>query len=414
MNWVNSTIGEYCPFIYGKGLPKIKRQEGKYPVYGSNGCVDYHNKFLVDGPGLIIGRKGSVGAVHLSEVPFWPIDTAFYVVKDSLGELRYTYYLLRSLGLEKMNSDSAVPGLNRENAHALKITIPATAADREVLGNSIAIFDKKISNNLKTNQNLEEMAQAIFKSWFVDFDPVQAKIKREQPVGMKEATAALFPESFVESNLGIIPEGWSEQPLGSLVDFMTGFAFKSKEFTDTGVRLARGDNVKEGRFHWGEKSRYWPNIASNIEKYQLKSGDILIGMDGSKVGKNWVRVNDSDLPCLLVQRVARLRGRGLIGSSMLEVIIGGDKFKAYVNNVKTGTSIPHISGNQIKEMPILFPNDGGKLFQEFEILLTPLAKRRELNNAQNERLSQLRDTLLPKLLSGEIELNQAKDLAEVD
>src|SRR5690606_30690831 len=143
--------------------------------YGSNGIVDYHNTSHVKGCGIIIGRKGSVGAVHLSKSEFWPIDTSFYIEKDSIEELYFTYYLLKSLGLEHMNSDSAVPGLNRDNAHALAIRIPENSDDRKLLGSWIAKFDEKIELNTQTNQTLEQIAQAIFKSWFVDFDPVKAK-----------------------------------------------------------------------------------------------------------------------------------------------------------------------------------------------------------------------------------------------
>src|SRR5690554_4325771 len=134
MNWIDTTIGDYCPFTYGKALPKTKRIAGPFPVYGSNGCVDYHIEELINSPGIIVGRKGSCGAVHLSDKPFWPIDTSFYLVKESLNELRFIYYLLKTLGLEDMNSDSAVPGLNRENAHSLKIRIPEKKEDRERLG----------------------------------------------------------------------------------------------------------------------------------------------------------------------------------------------------------------------------------------------------------------------------------------
>lgn len=176
MNWIETTVGEYCPFVYGKSLPKTQRTEGDIPVFGSNGCVDYHNKSYVNGPGIIIGRKGSVGAVHLSVEPFWSIDTSFYVEKESIDELKFTYYLLKSLGLKGMNSDSAVPGLNRENAHALPIRIPEKIQDREKLGQWISVYDSKIELNRQTNQTLEHIAQAMFKSWFVDFDPVRAKI----------------------------------------------------------------------------------------------------------------------------------------------------------------------------------------------------------------------------------------------
>ncbi|MGR3236620.1 restriction endonuclease subunit S [Vibrio vulnificus] len=357
---------------------------------------------------------GEVGIVDFDETVFLGQRIMQYRVDSSKLDPHFLLYSFLSSDLQHQfnmheGSGSVVSHIRVPDCSKFELNLPPLDVQKEIAG-VLKKLDRKISVNQQTNQTLEEMAQAIFKSWFVDFDPVKAKMKGEQPEGMDAATTSLFPEKLVESELGLIPEGWSEQPLGSLIDFMTGFAFKSKQFTEAGVRLARGDNVKEGRFYWGDKSRFWPEVTPELDKYHLKSGDILIGMDGSKVGKNWVRVNESDLPCLLVQRVARLRAKGLIGSSMLEVIIGGNKFKQYVENVKTGTSIPHISGKQIKEMPIIYPNDGGKLFQRFEEILRPLAHKRELNNAENQELAQLRDILLPKLLSGEIELGTTEAL----
>ena len=92
MEWIETTIREYCPLSYGKGLPQTKRIYGIYPVYGSNGIVGYHKEPNVTSHGIIIGRKGSVGAIHLSEIPFWAIDTAFYITKESLSELKFTYF----------------------------------------------------------------------------------------------------------------------------------------------------------------------------------------------------------------------------------------------------------------------------------------------------------------------------------
>jgi len=135
-------------------------------------------------------------------------------------------------------------------------------------------------------------------------------------------------------------------------------------------------------------------------------------MDGSKVGKNWVRVSSSDLPCLLVQRVARLRPINTVGSTLLEVLIGGEMFKRYVENVKTGTSIPHISGGQIKTYPIVNPRDYGMLFRKFETLFDAGGKKREENLTQTKLLTKLRDILLPKLLSGELRIPDAEKMAE--
>jgi type I restriction enzyme S subunit len=119
--------------------------------------------------------------------------------------------------------------------------------------------------------------------------------------------------------------------------------------------LARGDNVKEGQFEWGEKARYWPEMTPALERYLLNEGDVLLGMDGSKVGKNWVKVRQKDLPCLLVQRVARLRAKQTMDQEFLRYIIGNPQFREYIGRVCTGTSIPHISGGQIKSYEITLP-----------------------------------------------------------
>ena len=425
VGFVGSMTQEYVPtgvpFLRSKNIAEydIDWNDMKYV------SKEFHSKLsksvLKPGDVAIVrtGKPGTTCVVPADLVEANCSDIVIARVNAKLLNPHYLTYFMNAMAHGQVNAHvvgAVQQHFNVGSAKKIEIPLPSILEQEKVV-NVLKALDDKFKLNNQINQTLEQIAQTLFKSWFVDFDPVKAKMNGEQPKGMDAATASLFPEKLVESELGLIPEGWSVRPLGSLIDFMTGFAFKSKQFTESGVRLARGDNVKEGRFHWGDKSRYWPVVTPELEKYHLQSGDILIGMDGSKVGKNWVRVNESDLPCLLVQRVARLREKGLVGSSMLEVIIGGNKFKRYVENVKTGTSIPHISGKQIKDMPILYPNDGGKLFQRFEELLLPLAQKRELNNVENQELTRLRDTLLPKLLSGEIDLEnvqieQAKALAE--
>ena len=115
-DWVETTIGEFAPLSYGKGLSKTQRKSGNIPVYGSNGRIGTHDKPFVDSPGIIVGRKGSVGEIHYSSTPFWPIDTTFYVTAGPERDVRYTYYLFLWLDFRRMNSDSAVPGLNRDVA----------------------------------------------------------------------------------------------------------------------------------------------------------------------------------------------------------------------------------------------------------------------------------------------------------
>ena len=180
---------------------------------------------------------------------------------------------------------------------------------------------------------------------------------------------------------------WKETTIGEHIELATGNAFQSARFgltPDSGTLLARGDNVKEGEFEWGEKARYWPTLTPDLERYLLQEGDVLLGMDGSKVGKNWVRVRNRDLPCLLVQRVARLRAKPTMDQGFLRYIIGNPQFRDYVARVRTGTSIPHISGGQIRSYEIFLPPLAEQ--KAIAAVLGALDDKIELNRRMNATL----------------------------
>lgn len=152
--WEVVKFNKYVKFIYGAGLIKNKRIHGNYPVYGSNGIVGYHNEFLVKGPGVIIGRKGTIGAINWSEVSFWPIDTTYYVEADNKKiNLRWFFYKLQNLKLDKMNSATGVPGLNRENVYNLYISIP-NVSEQEKIAKIIFDVDSKIDVNKQIRNKL--------------------------------------------------------------------------------------------------------------------------------------------------------------------------------------------------------------------------------------------------------------------
>lgn len=161
----------------------------------------------------------------------------------------------------------------------------------------------------------------------------------------------------VHSWIGEIPASWVIKRAGHHIEFITGFAFKSDNFSfEKGIKLVRGDNVTEGKLRWGDKTRYWPEISHAYEQFLLCENDILIGMDGSKVGKNYAVVKSSDLPLLLVQRVARLRTDEHLSYKFLAHLIGSDLFRTWVNLVKTDPAIPHISPSDIRGFPLPFPS----------------------------------------------------------
>ena len=157
--------------------------------------------------------------------------------------------------------------------------------------------------------------------------------------------------------MGSIPSSWAIKRVGHHVEFISGFAFKSEFFSfDKGIKIVRGDNVTEGMLRWGDKTRYWPEVTKDLEQYLLKNNDILIGMDGSKVGKNYTVVRESDLPLLLVQRVARLRTDENLDYRFLSYLIGSELFRIWVALVKTDPAIPHISPADIRGFPLPYPS----------------------------------------------------------
>lgn len=431
MSWVDTTVGEYCPLVYGKSLPQHKRVKGETPVFGSNGCVDFHNESHVETHGLIIGRKGSVGEVHLSEVPFWPIDTSFYVTKDSLEELYFAYYLLKSLGLNKMNSDSAVPGLNRDNAHALKIKIPKLEEDRKKLGKWIAEFDKKIKLNNQINQTLEAMAQAIFKSWFVDFEPVKAKMavlqaggsqaeaelaammaisgktaellstmRTTQPEAYQQLTqtAALFPAAMQESELGEIPMGWESASVYEISDVIYGAPFKSNLFNTqgNGLPLIRiRDLVDESPGVYTEET--------HPKGYLVQNGDLLVGMDGEFRPYIW-----GGNHAWMNQRICCFKPKNEINSFFIKHSITNQL--NHLEKTATATTVIHLGKGDIDRFSYMKPLNI-ELIEKYSLIVNGLYNLIVVNKISVKSLTSLRDALLPKLLSGEFDLSARDEVA---
>ncbi|WP_079210625.1 restriction endonuclease subunit S [Brucella pituitosa] len=149
--WAVGRLDDVLELAYGKALPKGERKHGSVPVFGSGGIGGFHNKALVSGPSVIVGRKGTVGSLYWEDSSFFPIDTVFYV-KSKLP-MTYCYYLLQTLGLETMNTDAAVPGLNRNNAYRLDVLVPSDAVITE-FGKIASLLRSKITANVKENRTV--------------------------------------------------------------------------------------------------------------------------------------------------------------------------------------------------------------------------------------------------------------------
>ncbi|MGS6584960.1 restriction endonuclease subunit S [Vibrio diabolicus] len=282
--------------------------------------------------------------------------------------------------------------------------------NEDMVAKSLSDIASKMALNTQTNQTLEQMAQAIFKSWFEDFDPVKAKMNGGQPEGMDAATASLFPEKLVESELGLIPEGWEIQNTQDLFEVKDG-THDSPKKAEEGHYLVTSKHITKGKI---DTSSAYLISDADFDKVNQRSKvdtfDILLTMIGT-VGEVVV-VYDNPVEFAI-------KNVGLFKTSQRPELVWlfywhlqSFKMKHYLEVRMAGTTQQYLTLKTLRTIPVVLPSN--ELLAKFNEVMSPLMEKISDNHKQNQTLSNLRDTLLPKLLSGEIELGQAQELAEVE
>ena len=415
-NW--QVVGEFSPFVYGKGLPKHKRNPlGKFPVYGSNGVIGHHDEPLTDGSTVIVGRKGTVGAVHYSPIPCWPIDTTFFITGDEPALQRYKYYALKSLGLEYMNADSAVPGLNRDEAHARKVYVPDPSEQRAV-AHILGTLDDKIEFNHQMNHTLEEIAKAIFKSWFVDFDPVRAKAEG-RPTGLPSEISDLFPNELVKSEIGEIPKGWEVKTLGDC-----NFEIESGRRPKGGIDKSLDDGIPNvgaesidsiGKFDYAKVKHVTLEFASSVKKGWVKNYDVALYKDGGRPGQFIPRVGlyGEGFPFkkFLVNEHVFLLRSAMLGQFYLYYLVSSNAILDQL--IARGSAKAAQPGlNQEEVRTSYFKSPDSVALYAFNDIATPIVKRQLMLGKENLILQELRDTLFPNLISGALRMPDVNKFLE--
>jgi len=269
----------------------------------------------------------------------------------------------------------------------MQLPVPSPEKQRQLV-NEYRVLVDRINLYSRLIQNLEETAQAVYKEWFVDFEFPDANGKPyKSNGGVMEFNKELENE---------IPKGWRVGTLENISNQHMGFAFKGEQYvSDSGVTVLRGENVSERFLRWDNHKKWNDEIIPRMEKCYLKENDIVIGMDGSKVGKNWAIVSKYDLPLLLAQRVSCLRGKKQEYQNFIFYSMCILDFENYVSQVQTGTSIPHISGQQIFDFPILIPIKS--VINEFDKVVSKMVIHISNIVQDNKKLSEMKDLLLSKL-----------------
>lgn len=340
-NWISVALGKILTLEYGKGLKGDIRKDGEIPVYGSNGPVGFHDQKLVDGPGIIIGRKGSAGEVIFSEKDFFPIDTTYFV-KTNLDK-KYIYYLLKNTDLKKLVGSSAVPGLNRNDVYSQSVTIPEDEKEQKQIAEILSSLDDKIELNRKINANLEKLAGLLFKKWFVD-------------IGDE------------------LPEGWRMGKFSEIAEITSGkrpIDNQDTRTTEFKIPLLGASSIM------------------GYVKEALYTEPILVT---GRVGTHGI-IQKVDYPCWPSDNTL------IIKSKYLEFAYQTMKSFNFAS-LNRGSTQPLITQGDLKNLEIKIPAETS--LKEFETAVTSSADLVRNNVNENYNLSQIRDSLLPRLMSGKI------------
>jgi restriction endonuclease S subunit len=338
---------------------------------------------MVEGPGVVIGRSGSLGGAQYVTGDFWPLNTTLWVRDFKGNDRRFCYYLLKSLNLQTFNVGSGVPTLNRNHVHPLPVRIPVDVNEQRAIGRILGALDDKIEVNRRMNGTLEAMARALFKSWFIDFDPVRAKAEGRDP-GLPADITVLFPDSFEDSDLGEIPKGWKVDTVGEHMN-----NFDSKRIPVSGAERAK----RQGPYPYHGAA----GVMDYVDDYLFDGIYLLVGEDGSVMQDNGVAVTQYVWSKMWVNNHAHvIQGNGMVSTEQLYLYFHVQPVGPYV----TGAVQPKLSQGRMNMMPFLFAGD--RICRAFSEEIQAWFAKYRSNANESETLVALRDALLPKLLSGDL------------
>jgi len=279
----------------------------------------------------------------------------------------------------------------------LPISLPDRST-RNAISAILGALDDKIDLNRRMNATLEELARTLFRSWFVDFDPVKAKAEGRQPEGMDAATAALFPSRFVDSELGRIPEGWGVSDVYAIAAVDYGAPYASSRFSATpnGFPLIRIRDLKS------QSADVWTD-ETHPREVRVTPGDCIVGMDGEFRATLWVGQES-----VLNQRLCRFRPLRPSDATFVRLAI--EPALAYVERTEVATTVIHLGKSDIDEFRLVVPD--ATVRDRFGALAAHWTERELVCAAESRTLAALRDLLLPKLISGELRVPDAEKLVE--
>ena len=418
-------LNEFILLQRGFDLPQGERIYGDVPVVASTGIAGFHNEYKVGAPGVVIGRSGTIGGGQYITQNFWPLNTTLWV-KDFKGhDERYVYYLLKSIDFQRFNVGTGVPTLNRNHLSSVLVK-NLEYKNEKVIAKILGDLDEKIHLNNQINQTLESIAQAIFKSWFIDFEPVRAKIAAKQTgqdpelaamcaiSGKSEeelkqmakedfaelqATAALFPDELVESELGTVPKGWSVQKIKDFGRVICGKTPSKSiaEYYGNDIPFIKIPDMHHDVFVLDSFEKLSEKGSNSQANKILPRGSICVSCIAT-VGK----VIITHQPSQTNQQINSIVPDLPIYTYFLYFLMG-EKERLFHDLASGGSATLNMNTSTFSNVDILMPNS--KIIEAYDGVVSRIFDEILHNLKLSFLLSDMRDALLPKLLSGELDVS---------
>lgn len=375
MSWREATLQDLVYFQRGFDITRDQQKPGDVPVISSSGITSFHNEAMADGPGVVIGRKGSLGTTHYCDGPYWPHDTTLWS-KDLRGNCaKYVFYFLQTLRLQQFNVGNANPTLNRNHIHGLDIHIPPLDVQRRI-ADLLSDYDDLIENNRRRIQLLEESARLLYREWFVHLR---------------------FPGHEHVRVVDGVPEGWERQTYGDICEAIGGGTPSSAV------------------------SEYWDGEITWVTPSDITANDCLFLLDSSrKITEAGLKNSSAKvLPANAILMSSRASigffalvnrpvctNQGFIavvpkidGSRyflLFEMMCRVEEFRSRAS----GSTFKELSKGVFRELPVLWPQRA--LLADYAIIIGPIIDQIQALATMNGKLRQARDLLLPRLMSGAI------------
>ncbi len=402
----------YAEHLYGGPYPFIQTGD----VKASNGKITSYSQTYSE-VGLAQSRLWPSGtmcitiAANIAETAILTFPACFpdsvvgFIADPLKADVKFIEYMFRFMRkrIQHQATGSVQDNINIQTLERLRFPIPPIQVQKAI-AKILGDLDDKIELNRRMNETLESMARALFKSWFVDFDPVRAKLDGRQPTGMDATTAALFPDSFQDSSLGHIPKGWQACTLGDIANNVS-ITFDFKRTLEV-VFINTGD-VLEGDFLHEKRSQH-TGLPGQAKK-SIRPDDILFS-EIRPANKRYAYVDFDSSDYVVSTKFMVIRGSEAIHPRLMYRILTAqetlDEFQLQAES-RSGT-FPQITFDSVNSMPIILPPI--EIQEAFQRAVGKLDAQTKINKQQSRTLATLRETILPKLLSGEMRVTPESSL----